>query len=102
MIQNGSTKLKKHSRRKELRFKEKEPVFNFVLERVTVPRLYEEFCDNCKGTGIDPENRIRICRTKYKKLFYSKPLKATIATCPKCKGKGKMTWTEKIRGIKDE
>ncbi len=97
----GSMKFKKKSRSKPEKFKQTGPVFNYILEIPTIPRFAEELCDECGGSGIDPEKRISKYRTKYKKK-YSKILKTSVPICRKCEGAGKMLWTEKIMGRKSE
>ena len=44
----------------------------------------EIICDKCKGTGVDPS--------------YIYPMDEVMVSCNKCKGYGKLNWTETIFG----
>ena len=101
MTQNGFKKLTKRSRKKESLPKIIPPIFNYILDSTIITRIGEEFCDKCKGSGIDSENRISKYRTKHQKQKrYIKAFGHSALICPECNGKGKMIWTEKIMGIK--
>jgi hypothetical protein len=97
LIENGFTKSEKKLKRRIEKIKQKPIPFNYVLEIATVTRIGEELCDECKGSGIDPERRISKYRTKYRRK-YSKILKTSIPICRRCDGKGKMDWITKIKG----